>query len=376
VSVAHGSRSTTRLRAGGLCWLAIAACASQPNPQPMASGAGAGSGGSAAERPVARGEAVSEAGSGGHPDAGSGTGGASSDAAAEAAAATADEHDDGGQLEDAATSPGRTGLDAVLCDGSPGITFAAVLVPGGFLDPGTLMMGENGSSFLIVDGTCQLYSQNSRLSRVVTDSLSDADLQRLREDFRLDSWPNPTRYYEPTTTVADGPTFYFALGRSPLAERCVPWRDAECKSTTNIAPNGDAAALQQQLLAAVTRFDESWPTASGDVRYLLVSDEGNDSGVRWSDPAGWPLGDPEAVALDQQAFAMYRPGMSQRAAGADGAALREVWRQFIELEVSGRDPNYPPGVSNWIPIRVANTRYQLVLRDSLPFENAQGLVEY
>jgi hypothetical protein len=85
---------------------------------------------------------------------------------------------------------------------------------------------------------------------------------------------------------------------------------------------------------------------------------------------------PAAIASRQGGPYGYTRGSSRLASGADADALREVWRQFLDYEISGREVDMPASMSMAIPVEVSGTRYQLFIRDSIPLEASNGLIAY
>jgi hypothetical protein len=254
----------------------------------------------------------------------------------------------------------RSGSEAVLCDGSPGITFAAAALGGGNPVPGTQVMAENGHSFIIVEGTCRFYAQRGRLERAVTGVLSPQQLDALRDSLQLESWRS---CHGRVAGALDGPEHHFVYGRSERARGGID-------ACVNIESPDEPGLLLMGYQRLVTSLIAAGQPVQGDIRYLLVQGDDNVES-HWTDPAAWPLGDPAEVAMSPAAASGYEPGSSKLAQGAEAAALRALWQDFLDDDTSGREPG-----SIAIPVEVNGARYQLFLRDSLPLEDTRGLIEY
>jgi len=134
--------------------------------------------------------------------------------------------------------------------------------------------------------------------------------------------------------------------------------------------------LHTALLQTLDRLNMQGEVFDGEVRYLLVRGAGVNGPSLWSMPGSLPLGDPEDVAIDETSFQSYQRGTSLRASGAEADALHELWRQMDAFEISGRTPGVSNSGASLIPIEVGTTRYQLIVRDSVPLEDANGLIDY
>ncbi|HKP60147.1 MAG TPA: hypothetical protein VJV78_25655, partial [Polyangiales bacterium] len=274
----------------------------------------------------------------------------------------------------------RTDLDTVLCDGMPGITFAAVMTLGGQPNIGSPMMAENGYRYLLVEGTCRFWIQAGRLERVRTGQLSPAQLQRLREAFQMQRWQQLVGNYP--ALGFDTPGYFYALGRGKLSESCGRWGDAggciQFGMGSPVMVGENFSWLHSAFLQVSNELAGSGAPAMGDVRYMLV--EGMATIVEpsaWSNPSTWPLGDAKAVAMSEtEASQVYVPGSGRLARGADADKLHEAWRAFLSYEKTGRTPDMPASGSLAIPIVAGGARYQLFIRDSIPLEDARGLIAF
>jgi hypothetical protein len=259
----------------------------------------------------------------------------------------------------------------------PGITFAAVKGTGGQAIPATLMMSENGSSFLIVEGTCRYWVQTGQLEHVVSGMLTAADRQALREDFQLDRWQQLVGDYP--NSGFDIPSYFYVFGRGKLQTPCGTSDEVGgCIQTgTGSKSDQNLGPLHAAFYNTTRRFSARGPTVTADLRYLLVEGTSAVVNYQWSNPGTWPLGDPREVATPQSVLDNgYTRGSSRLASGRDADALRELWRQYLDYEISGREVDMPASASAAIPIEVDGTRYQLFIRDSIPLEAPNGLIAY
>jgi hypothetical protein len=116
-------------------------------------------------------------------------------------------------------------------------------------------------------------------------------------------------------------------------------------------------------------YDEG-EAVTGPARYVLVADpESAWSSLVTDSAAAWPLGiAASSVAMSVDDASAYRPGMSQLASDVDAAALRAIRRNFVgsgKLPLTG---GFVPVVTN------DNALYQLFVRDSIPLEDATGML--
>ena len=304
---------------------------------------------------------------------------------ADAAAEETGGHDAAADAEDAAAAaPFKpafaldtlTGVDAVLCDGQPGITFYARLRPGGLGNIGRALMSEHGSSFFIVDGSCHYFAQFGQLARVVSGALTPQDVQVLRQSFQLERFQELTGDYG--SSAADAGSFEYALGRGGFTTPCAPFGEyGGCIGRGSTVPREEVAALAPAFYDTLLHYSEIGAPYDGAVRYLLMPHDGSTNDPRlWGNPASWPLGEAGAIAWERVRAASYGPVMSDSATGTDADALRDLWQRFLDYEVSGRYPNAPAAQSDYLPIRQGGVHYRLFIRDSLPYEDPRGLIAY
>lgn len=293
-----------------------------------------------------------------------------------------------GAVRDAGDSPPRevppdlTGVEALLCDGDPGITFAGRMLPTGLTAPGGGVMTENGFRFLLVEGTCRYWVQRGKLERVVTGSLTKPNLEMLRNALDLDNWQALAGDYP--IGFPGAPDIAYILGRGGLQTPCgsggATGGRGGCVHVGGSSATGsaDLRSLHMGFAEALEHLYTAGEAVQGDIRYLLVRGKGILPDQVYSAPSGWPLGDPEDFAIDEAEINQtgYMPGTGRLATGEAATQLRQVWQRFIDFEVSGRFEGQPPSGSEAIPIEVMGVRYQLFVRDAVPLEEASGLIAY
>jgi len=119
--------------------------------------------------------------------------------------------------------PGSSGRDGLLCDGEPGITFAGVTQNAGLAHPSTYVTAENGYRFLIIEGTCRYWVQRRAFDRLVTGTLDDAALQRIRADLQFSRFGELAGDY--LGPGGGQPSHIYVLGRGGLTTPCVATAD-------------------------------------------------------------------------------------------------------------------------------------------------------
>jgi hypothetical protein len=249
---------------------------------------------------------------------------------------------------------------AVICDGDPALRFVFRNAGGGQLLPGSQVMYENGSPYLFVDGQCAFWVGKDLLQDVRGGTLTTAQADALSQALRLSDWNRyKGEYYD---DLCDGPVRRYRFGADEVAVY------PTCTGPKTSQPVDwmlDAALSQVSAI-----YDAATP-ATGPVRYVLVAEPAD---VSWPPAvtalaADWPLaGDPAAMALTFEQAGAYQPGMSLSAQPPDADALRGLRRAFAAAGGGA----YSGG---FVPVLGQNDgRYELFVRDSIPLEDAQGLL--
>jgi len=231
---------------------------------------------------------------------------------------------------------------AVLCDGSPTLWFAAT--GSGHAYGGVARVSDElGWSFLLIDGQCRFFAQQSPDTPVRTGTLGPSDVTALADDALLGRWTDTTDGpCDPTFTS----TFRFLDDRASF----------HCMIGT--IPTGVSLRLGELYRRGTD--------VTGDVRYS-VSDA---TGEIWvsGDPTAvaqpWPLAsDPATIAVTTAAEETAAPLV---ASGADADSLRSARAAYHAATDSGGSPLLR------VPIVFSAggtpAYFNLALRDTIPFE--------
>jgi hypothetical protein len=252
-----------------------------------------------------------------------------------------------------------TDAGVLLCNGDPAVRFAYQAVGGGQSLPGSQVVFENGSLYLLVTGGCHYWTMRDRQSDLREGDLSPAQAAELAHELRLGSWSDLDREY--VRPLCDGGDDLFRFDDRQVAIR------SRCS-----APDTSSSVqwLTQAAGAASQRAYDRGAPVSGPVRFVLVSELGTWSSNVEGRAAPWPLSiDPASIALSYEAATRYEYGSSQIATSGDAAVLRQIRRDFF---ASGGGP-FSGG---FIPILgPGGARYQLFVRDSIPLEDDRGLLD-
>lgn len=252
------------------------------------------------------------------------------------------------------------GPGAPICDGEPSVRLAFHMAGAGQSLPGSQVMTENGSRFLLVEGSCRAWFLEDPASDVRTAQLSAGAAQTLAADMHVADWDGLRGDY--VRNVCDGTSSLLRFGatRIVIASSC-GGPDSAAKVT------GLEDAARRSLSAAYATAEP----AGGPVRFVLVAEPPD---VIWpplvaAAAAPWPLAvAPETLALSGDAAQHYQPGSSHAVAPPDAEQLRELRRRFF---AAGGGPLS----GGFIPVLgTSGARYQLFVRDAIPLEDAAGLL--
>ncbi len=284
--------------------------------------------------------------------------------------------DSGGLREDAGTTAGDdAGADPavanVLCDGSDALRLIATrTLNGGMLAPGSGVAFENGTSFLLVRGDCRFWVYSGIFQPTRSGELTAAQRDRLIDALRLDRWADYMGDYT-RGPAFDYPNQFVAFGVDAIDAPCSAsksgGRGCIRLSSGGTDTTANVAWLEPSLRQQITQLEAEGTPVSGAIRYVLAEQRSNGSSA-WSRPAMWPLGDPATVALTEIDAMAYRAGESTLATGADAEALRSIWSRYLSGEVGDRT------MYEIIPVVSGSATYHLFVRDSLPLEDARGLL--
>lgn len=253
-----------------------------------------------------------------------------------------------------------------LCDGSEALRLVAVRTAGGMPDPGSGVLYENGSAFLLVRGDCRYWVYAGRYSQTRTGQLTLAQRQRLARALRLDRFADYAGDYA-RGAAFDVPEQYVAFGAGAVDAPCNASRTCIRLGSGPVDTSQKVDWLESSVQQEIVNLEREGTAVQGAIRYVLAEQTWNGAEI-WAKAATWPLGDPAMFAMSEADARAYVPGQSRLATGADAEALRALWVRFLAGDVGDR------ALSEIIPIASGSTRYHLFVRDSLSLEDAGGLL--
>lgn len=248
----------------------------------------------------------------------------------------------------------------LLCDGSEGPRFQAQYGGSGQVLPGSQVLSENGHDFLVIDGQCHFWVQQEAFGDVRTGTLGDAEAARLVGDLRLEEWQGIAGRYQ--NSLCDGPwgLYRFDSYRVSVLPTC-----NGADSTKRVE------WVRQAVRSAIESLHAAGTPAEGPVRYVLVSDPGEEfppGSEAYRNAPLWPLETAAAsLAISPMAANEYSAGQSRLSSGMDATRLRAI-------AVSYRGGEIGRTYYGFIPIKDGEGRsYRFFVRDAIPLENDQGL---
>jgi len=230
-------------------------------------------------------------------------------------------------------------VSPVLCNGRDALRFAA-MIGGGNLTGIPSIVIETGFQYLLIDGHCRYYAMTAPGEEVRSGVLTAADAKTLSDDFLLGNW----QALDPGPGCPDAGIDVFAFGRERSHSSC----------TTTPLTSAFAVWLE--------RLYDSGSPVSGEVRYGVVIP----SHEQWPEhpeaALTYPFKDPAPIATEP--FVAMQP---QMASGAEAATLRALRATYQSGPKAVLAPQYA------VPVKVesadaAPTYYNLVMRDTVPFE--------
>jgi len=243
-----------------------------------------------------------------------------------------------------------------LCDGRDGLQIAfAVTVPWRARG-GHFLYEQHGDSYFLLDGQCHFWvSHPDGTARTGRNGTLDPALRdRLEIDLHYQRWPALAGDH--CVQIADGAPL--VVGDDVAQLRC---------GFLGLPYDG----VPPEFLAAFTTItgaaDGLWAAGTdntGPVRMFLVRTELRDDPS--APPVAWPLAsDPASIAIDRAAFGgNSRPDSIVVDDAADAAALRALDARYHADHPDAADPTPIEGPDG--------ARYDLFVRDVLPFDDASG----
>jgi len=263
-----------------------------------------------------------------------------------------------------------TSAERPICDGTNEIRFlftTARLWSG----PGEVIFLENGAGLVIVDGKCQFWAQGERRwDDLKTGQLSPDEERELAERIRYAEWPSVKGVWPGNPTNYDVPVLRFSDGRNTV--ECVQDCDLPETPAAVLAMRDQIGDLARWLL-------ERGASATGPVRIMV--EENGPEGPSYTVPmtVAWPLQSvsPAEVAIPVSSYDVLTGAGNTTLVtdAADAAALRALREDY-------RSEKYGVWFYDFIPIRVHDPgadkvpEYLLWFRDTTPFEDERGLIDF
>lgn len=249
---------------------------------------------------------------------------------------------------------------APLCNGESSVRLAYNLAGGGQVLPGSQVMSENGFEFLLVEGSCRAWFLQKPSSDVRTVQLSADAAQALAADMHVADWAGLRGDY--VRNLCDGPSVVLRFGTTRITI------DSACRGSD---PAAAVLGLQDAARSSLSATYATAAPVDGPVRFVLVAEQPD---VIWptlvaAAAAPWPLAAaPETLALSFDEALRYQPGSSRALDPPDADRLRELRRTFFAGGGGQLSGGFIPVVGT------GGARYQLFVRDSIPLEDAAGLL--
>lgn len=282
----------------------------------------------------------------------------------EAAEATTGDIGSGGSGGDAGTDA-DTGAEIPLCDGSEGLRFSVVVISGNVL-PAELVRWELGARFLFIQGNCQYWVSGpetpSRWQHYHTGTLTELERTTVEDAFLWGQWQREelVGHWLRGQGEFDVPSKAFQSSEGEII--C----DGGCGAESNPAEVFQIRDAEQPMV------DQLWNSSapySGALRVQATVDRGSLSRF---EPAIWPLTwSLSEIVVEPEEEAYLQPGMSTLVSDPEEAsALRAIWDDYDATipqwkslgPIPFEDPQAPGVV------------FAVVMRDTLPFEEDNGLV--
>jgi len=286
----------------------------------------------------------------------------------EAASSTAAGLASGGTGGDATTDADAS-VDTPLCDGSDGLRFSAVVVAGN-VNPEQLVRWELGARFLFVQGNCKYWVSGPNVPTLFehyhTGTLSDAERVALQDAFLWGHWEE------------DGLIGHWVRGAGEFDLSSVLFQSPEgeivCDGGCGAESNPpEVFQIRDAVQPMVEQLWNSGQAYEGALRIQATVDRGALSGL---EPAIWPLDwSLSEIVIEPEEEGYLQPGMSTLVSDPDESlALRAMWDDY--------NSSMPSLSSLWkrlgaLPVedpRAPDILFGVVMRDTLPFEEDNGLV--
>lgn len=225
--------------------------------------------------------------------------------------------------------------------------FAAQWGGTGDAPAGSQITTQNGHDFLAIDAQCRYWVQRHPDQPTHTGTLSATEVEELSEALMLDQWSSLVGDHL-LGGCHDGAWGRFRFGAlEATATGCPP-----------SGPEHRIMELRSEVWAAIERLYPQGQPVEGPVRFLLYERDTSASAF-----AVWPLETPAAELAVAPEDASSASGLL--AEGTDAEALRT-------LAARARAGAFGDNLDGSIPIEEEGRAYRLYVRDTVPFEDAQG----
>ncbi len=225
---------------------------------------------------------------------------------------------------------------------------------GGLIARGEAVLYDNGAYFVFVDGQCNYWAKapNERWAETRTGVLDAETAARLGETLHLSAWDDLDGVWS-GEGVGDAPTLIFDDATNALV--CVQLCD-----TPNVPD--EVKAIREAFPMIATELWEGGEPVGSALRVIAVATEG------WSHIpfVDWPLARPITDFERTNENIEAGQGLLEEDV-ASVRALEELRASFLRGDHGGF---YWSG----LPVTSGGAYYYLYFRDTLPFEDANGIV--
>lgn len=246
---------------------------------------------------------------------------------------------------------------SALCDGSEALRLRAQVLGSGQVLPGSAVLSENGFDFLAVDGRCHFWVQQRSFGPVHEGFLDVAQADELLAALRTDSWASMAGTYR--SSLCDGPGHRYRFDGAEID--IIPVCNGQ-------RTDGPVEWIRPAVRSAIDRLFAIGTQVRGPVRFTLLRNdelEFPSSSEAFRAAPQWPLRRrAEDVALGTSDV-RGSTGPFQRADPPEAACLQAIATQYRQRAIGD-------AIAGFAPIVSEGRRFRLFVRDSVPFEDADG----
>jgi hypothetical protein len=257
-----------------------------------------------------------------------------------------------------------------ICDGSDQRTLSVRTGVGGLVADGSMVLYENGDTFLQVTGQCRYWIGGYV---VRTGQFSETEADEFGRDLFYGQWQSRClvgSWHQ--DAVFDVPNLIFSDGADPVAVTCLD--DSPIAGLPE-----EIRSMRQAWNAWVPRLAQAAERVDGPVRIVALV------GFQHFEPtipvATWPLSWPlSSIAVDvDEDPNVVAPGRGESLLISDPAevsAIRAIWDEYLS-GAHGEWFKVPPvPFKDRTPANDAGSEklYRVFVRDTTPFEDERGLI--